>query len=154
MASIAKFDTWQNSAGTTYGTVLNSQVYFNTTYTGWTTSAWFDLWSVSYTPVSASSTITAVLSLNYLNESSNSTDTYVILTGGTGLYYYGAGKAGTLSGWNMNQECLIYSATNSSTTAKTLLIQARGNGTNMSYFNYNYGPGNARSSILIQEFAR
>jgi hypothetical protein len=129
------------------------QVNRATTTTGqtWSSTSWFDLWVNSYTPVSASSTLYFVISLNFLPEASNTHDVWMDYRGANGEYFYGMAKASSFSGWFMGNFCVIYSCPSGGTTAANHRIQVRGNGANTSYFNYDHGPGRARSSILMLE---
>lgn len=139
----------------TGGKLLQAVRATTTTNQSWTTSSFFDLWLNSFTPISASSTLHFLVSLNFLNENSNTHDVWMDYRGANGQYFYSWAKAGTLSGWNQSTMMAVYSCPSGGTTAATLRIQARGNGSNVSYFNYpgSGGSTNGRSSILMLEVA-
>ena len=149
-----KTNAWQNTSGTVWGTVINTQVSQNNTAASWNTSSWVDIWNISYTPTSNQSTIIAIMQLNFLPEASNVHDTYVDWNVANGSYYYGQAKASSISGWFQLGTSLIYTSPNSSTSAQTLRIRCKGNGANTFYFNYNWGPGAARSVVTFLEVAR
>lgn len=139
----------------TGGKLLQAVRATTTTNQSWTTSSFFDLWLNSFTPISASSTLHFLVSLNFLNESLNTHDVWMDYRGANGQYFYSWAKAGTLSGWAQSTMMAVYSCPSGGTTAATLRIQARGNGSNVSYFNYpgSGGSTNGRSSILMLEVA-
>lgn len=135
------------------GKILNMETYYNTTAYYSSSSSWMTHWTQTYTPLSASSTILVILSLNVLTEASNNHDVYLDWRGASGQYYMGFGKAGSLSGWNQNNNCVTYVAPSGGTTAGNIRLQWRGNGSNTSYINYNYGNGTATSTMTIMEVA-
>jgi hypothetical protein len=139
----------------TGGKLLQAVRATTTTNQSWTTSSFFDLWLNSFTPISASSTLHFLVSLNFLNEASNTHDVWMDYRGANGQYFYSWAKAGTLTGWSQSTMMACYSCPSGGTTAATLRIQARGNGSNASYFNYpgSGGSTNGRSSILMLEVA-
>jgi hypothetical protein len=87
MASIAKFDEWQNSAGTKYGTVLKVvQVVKTDTFTT-TTNAYQDVTglSISFTPSSASNKILVIPDIAISNDTGN-LSSFRLLRGSTVIY--------------------------------------------------------------------
>lgn len=137
----------------TGGKLLQAVRATTTTNQTWTTSSWFDLWVNSFTPVSATSTLHFLVSLSFLPEGNNVHDVWMDYRGANGQYFYGVAKASSISGWMMGNFQIAYSCPSGGTTAANHRIQVRGNGSNVSYFNYDYGPGSARSSITMLEVA-
>ena len=135
------------------GKVLQVQTFTDSTFSMSSSNLWIDYKYFSFTPLSSSSTIHVTLSVSVLNEANNSTDLYLDWRGANGQYHMGFGKAGSLSGWNQNNNAITYSAPSGGTTSGNIRIQYRPNGTNLSYINYNYGNGNATSTITIMEVA-
>lgn len=137
----------------TGGKLLQAVRATTTTSQTWTTSTWFDLWLNSFTPISATSRLHFIISLNFLAEGSNTHDVWMDYRGANGQYFFGATKASSVGGWDQRNICLTWDCPSGGTSAATHRIQVRGNGANVSYFNYDYGPGPARSSITMLEVA-
>lgn len=140
-------------AGTTFpsGSVVQVATTTDASNVNWSSSGWQDPWRPYFTPKHADSTLHFIVSVNVLNEASNSTDLWLGWKGLNGTYYYGFGKAGNLSGWNQNNNCVSYTVPAGSTDQGQLWIQLRGNGSATSYYNYDYGNGNARSTVTMFE---
>ena len=132
-----------------------SLVQIKTVTTGhnvnWSTAAWNDVWRPVFTPKYSDSLLTFSININVLNEASNTTDLWVGWRGLGGQYNYGFGKSGNLSGWNQNNNSITYSVTANTVEENSLWIQLRAASGVVSYFNYNSGNGNARSSVTMWE---
>lgn len=133
------------------GSVVQVATDTNSANVYWSgSSSWNDVWRPLFTPKYADSTLTFTVSINVLNESSNVTDLWVGWRGLNGQYHYGFGKAGNLSGWNQMNNAITYSAPAGVAGQNPLWIQLRA-GSATSYFNYNFGNGNARSTVTMWE---
>jgi len=142
-------DAGQGTLIPSEGGVVQVATTGTTTAVYWTSSTWTDPWRPTFTPKYSDSTLHFSVSLNVLNEASNTTDLWIGWRGLNGMYCYGFGKA-SLSGWNQNNNAITYSAPAGITTQGELWIQLRGNGST-SYLNYNSGNGSARSTVTMWE---
>ena len=136
------------------GSVVQTVTVSSTATSYWGTSGWITPWQPIFTPKYSDSRLHFAVSINVLNEQSNTTDLWLGWNGVNGRYYYGFAKAGNLSGWSQNNNSVTYDAPAGSTAAQSLWVQLRGNGSNTSYWNYNYGNGPARSSVTMWEIAQ
>ena len=135
------------------GHILQVTTVQTTVYQTWSSTSWINIWTPTFTPVSSTSQLHFVVSMNYLPEASNAHDTWMDWNGANGVYYYAMAKASSLSGWFQGNFCVTYTAPSGTTSAATLRIQVRGNGVNTSYHNYPGTGSNARSSITMFEVA-
>jgi hypothetical protein len=148
MASILQFDTWQNTAGTTYNAIL--QVVTGTyNSNGSTTStanppvytAGLELFSTSFTPKKSTSRILVQSSTVSMHEESNTGNIHWLgawygagnLIGvNSGMIHYGS-WTGALQGAHHS---LNHSVPSWGTTAQTITIRA-GSDSSTLYVNYN-----------------
>lgn len=135
------------------GSIIQVSNAQTTTYQTWISTSWINIWTPSFTPLSSSSTLHFIVSMNYLPEASNAYDTYMDWNNDNGVYYYAMSKAASITGWIQGNFCVTYSAPSGTTSAAQLRIQSRGNGANTSYHNYPGTGNNARSSVTMFEVA-
>lgn len=139
------------SGGISGGKVLNVEHYTNNINYYSASSSWYAHWTETYTPISSTSTIHVILSLNILAEGNNTHDIALDWRGADNQTHLGFNKASSISGWTQFNASVTYSAPSGSTSAGDLRVLFRGNGSNTSYINYNYGNGNATSTLTIME---
>lgn len=136
------------------GSVVQTTTITSNSNYYWSSSGWVTVWQPSFTPKYSNSRLHFAVSINVLNESSNNTDLWLGWNNANGQYHYGFGKAGSLSGWNQNNNAVTYDAPAGSAAAQLLWIQLKGSGSETSYWNYNYGNGTARSTVTMWEIAQ
>jgi len=136
------------------GNVVQVVTQTDNSSASWTGSAWTTLWRPSFTPKYSNSTLHFAVSVNVLNEGSNSHDLYVAWRNLNGTFHRGFGKAGSLSGWNQMNNCVTYSAPAGVTSSNYLFLEMLNTGGGTAYYNYNYGNGNSTSTVTMWEVAQ
>ena len=139
-----------NLTGIEGGKIRN---YKHVVDTGYSASAWSSftqIASFSYTPLQTDSIIIVIASLNYLWENSNVHDSRMKFGSNSYVQYNKVAKAASISGWLSGNVSGIFNlGTSGNTSSNSVILEARGNGSNASYFNYS----NAHSQFLLLEMA-
>ena len=139
-----------NLTGIEGGKIRNYKHVVDAGYSASTWSGFTQIASFSYTPLDATSKIIVIASLNYLWESSNVHDSLMTFGSNSGVQFNKIAKAASVSGWfSGNVVGIFHLGTAGNTSSNSITLQARGNGSNTSYFNYS----GAKSMFLLLEMA-
>jgi len=117
--------------------IIHVSGYNFSTYHSRNSNSYYGLWSTSYTPISATSEIWAVGGISVLAEYNNQSDHRMTMGSNTAQEINRASNAGSLSGW-----CQFHTAnawflgTTNNTSSRTITLDVRANGSNVSYWNY------------------
>ena len=132
------------------GKIRNYKHVVDAGYAASTWSGFTQIASFSYTPLDATSKIIVIASLNYLWENSNVHDSLMTFGSNSGVQFNKTAKAASISGWlSGNISAIFHLGTAGYTSSNSVVLQARGNGSNTSYFNYS----GAKSQFLLLEVA-
>ena len=132
------------------GKIRNYKHVVDAGYAASTWSSFTQIASFSYTPLDATSRIIVIASLNYLWENSNVHDSLMYFGSNSGVQFNKTAKAASISGWlSGNVSAVYHLGTAGNTNSNSVTLQARGNGSHTSYFNYS----GAKSMFLLLEMA-
>ena len=139
-----------NLTGIEGGKIRNYKHVVDAGYAASSWSTFTQIASFSYTPLQTDSKIIVIAALNYLWESSNVHDSIMKFGSNSEVQFNKTAKAASVSGWLSGNVCAIFDlGTSGNTSSNAVILKARGNGSNTSYFNYS----GAKSMFLLLEMA-
>ena len=139
-----------NLTGIEGGKVRNYKHVVDTGYAAGTWSSFTQIASFSYTPLQTDSKIIVFASLNFLWENSNLHNARMKFGSNSYVQYNKVAKAASVSGWFSGNPCVIYDlGTSGNTSSNSVILEAQGNGSHTSYFNYS----SAHSMFMLLEMA-
>ena len=139
-----------NLTGIEGGKIRNYKHVVDAGYAASSWSSFTQIASFSYTPLQTDSKIIVIAALNYLWESDNVHDSVMKFGSNTEVQFNKTAKAASHNGWTSGNVCAIFDlGTSGNTSSNSVILKARGNGSNTSYFNYS----GAKSMFLLLEMA-
>ena len=139
-----------NLTGIEGGKVRNYKHVVDTGYAASSWSSFTQIASFTYTPLQNDSKIIVIASLNFLWENSNLHNARMRFGLNSYVQYNKTQKAASISGWlSGNVSAIFHLGTSGNTGSNSVILEAQGNGSNTSYFNYS----SAHSQFLLLEMA-